>query len=173
MKKIVMIAAIAAMLGSACVGQDKHSTVKSSPGFELLKSFAGTWKGTTDEAPGVEGTSIFRVVSDGSAVMLEQEPDKPRENMVTVFYPDGTQLLMTHYCASHNQPHMKLMSATANKLTFETVNVTNLSKPSDGHMTRLVITQVEPDHQVQEWTYSDNGKEMTGKFDLRRVAEAK
>ena len=170
MKRMLAVLAMVALLAGVALGQ-QHPPVKSSPGFELLKSFAGTWEGTSDEAPGMKGTSIFRVVSDGSAVMLEQQPNNPNENMVTVFYPDGDQLLMTHYCAAHNQPHMKLMSATENKLTFETVSVGNLAHPSDGHMVRVVITQLAPDHQVQEWTYADSGKEQTAKFDLRRVKQ--
>ena len=171
MRKTAIVLALAALLAGIAAGQEKKSTVKNTPAFEMLKSFAGTWTGTVTE-PGGQGAPaalVFRVVSDGSAVMLEHNPGSKDDNMITMFYPDGEQVLGTHYCSAHNQPHMKLTSAAGNKLTFETVSVTNLDHPGDGHMARLVITQVAPDHQVQEWTYMDNGKEMTGKFDMHRV----
>jgi outer membrane lipoprotein-sorting protein len=165
--KAAMLLALVALVAGAVAAQS-HAPVKSAPGFELLKSFAGTWKGTTTEGPG-EVTGIFRVISDGSAVMLQQQPDNVTENMVTIFYPDSGELMGTHYCAAHNQPQMKLTSAEKNKLTFETVYVTNLANADEGHMRRLVITVVDPDHQIEEWTYIEKGQETTGRFDMHRV----
>jgi hypothetical protein len=90
--------------------------------------------------------------------------------MVTIYHLDGDNLLMTHYCAAKNQPHMKLLPGKdPSVLTFDFVSGTNM-KPTDGHMHRLVIRLVDADHIVSTWTYFDKGKDAgSEKFELHRA----
>ena len=81
--------------------------------------------------------------------------------MTTMYHPDGDHLMMTHYCSAHNQPRMRSQtgSAETRSIVFDFVDVTNLSTPDAGHMTRLVLTFVDQDHLTQEWTWREKGKD--------------
>jgi hypothetical protein len=146
----------------------KFHAVKSSPSFDTLKSLAGKWQGTTDEAPGKAVEMEFRVVADGSAVMLDHN-ESATDSMVTLFHPDGARLLATHYCSAHNQPRMKLVSSDPKKLKFAFLDATNLPSLNSPHMHGLTITVIDADHQVQEWNYMEYGKLRAGKIELHRV----
>ena len=80
--------------------------VKTQPnaGFEKLKPLVGNWQGKSSEGKPVAIT--YALVSDGSALMETLRAGSEPE-MVTVYYPDGDRLMMTHYCSMHNQPRMR------------------------------------------------------------------
>jgi hypothetical protein len=156
----------------ALIAQDKKdamqhepafSSVLPNPAFDKVKSLAGDWVSNH------EVKSSYRVMSAGSSVVLIEDGDKPGNEMVTVFHPDGKDLLVTHYCSAKNQPRMKLAPGTdPNVLHFTFLDATNLSDPQIGHMVGLTIRFADPNHHTQEWTFSDHGKEMTEKFELHR-----
>ncbi len=134
----------------------QHPPFKASPEFERLRQLAGTW-----EATGPEGKVVttYRVSGDGSAVLNFLFPDTPQE-MLTVFHPDGANIMGTHYCAAHNQPRLVAeASADPKVLTFKFKDITNLSSPNDDHIRGLVITFTDADHHTQEWISQENGKE--------------
>lgn len=144
----------------------KHSSVQPSPEWDRIKSLAGDWDST---AGSLSGTSIYKITGAGSAVMMTIPSDKPGDEMITMFHPDGKNILVTHYCSAMNQPRMKLVpSSNANELRFKFLDATNLADSSYGHMHELALIFDGPDHHVQEWTFISNGKLMTEKFDLRR-----
>jgi hypothetical protein len=147
--------------------EPQFSTVLPNPAFDKVKSLAGDWVGTYE---GKEvGKSTYRVMSAGSSVILIQDGDKPGNEMVTVFAPDGKDLLVTHYCSAKNQPRMKLQpGGDPNVLRFTFLDATNLSDPQIGHMVGLTIRIADANHHTQEWTFNDHGKEMTDKFELHR-----
>ncbi len=136
--------------------QHQIPPLKASPEFERLRQLAGTW-----EATGPEGTVVttYRVSGDGSAVLNFLFPDTPQE-MLTVFHPDGRNIMATHYCAIHNQPRMVAEpSADPKVLTFKFKDITNLTSPNDDHIQDLIITFVDADHHTQEWISKEKGKE--------------
>jgi hypothetical protein len=91
--------------------------------------------------------------------------------MVTMYHPDGDHLMMTHYCSAHNQPRMRSQAVTAGSknITFDLVDVTNLSSPDAGHMKKLVVTFADKDHFTQEWTWTQKGKEKTEVIHFERL----
>ena len=94
--------------------------------------------------------------------------------MVTIYHPDGDHLMMTHYCSAHNQPRMRSQTVAGGSkiITFDLVDVTNLSAPDAGHMKKLVVTFVDKDHFTQEWTWSRKGKRKTlSSSDLRETSD--
>jgi len=146
--------------------EHEFSTVQPNPAFDQVKSLAGDWVGTVR---GMTTKMNYRVMSAGSSVILVQDGDKPGDEMVTVFSPDGKDLLATHYCSAKNQPRMKLVPGTDPKvLRFTFLDATNLADPQIGHMVGLTLRIGDADHHVQEWTFTDHGKEMTEKFDMHR-----
>jgi hypothetical protein len=141
---------------------------KTLPEFEKMKSLVGEWKGTSMDKKPV--TVTYTLVSDKSALMERLVVDGESE-MVTVYHPDGDHLMMTHYCSAHNQPRMRsqTVSAEIKNLTFDLVDVTNLSSPDAGHMKKLVVTFADSNHFTQEWTWTQKGKEGTEVFNFERI----
>lgn len=148
--------------------QEMHPKPIPNAAFDRLATLAGSWNGTYVGPEGsFTGKASFKVVSGGSAIMLSMDEGSAGE-MITMFHPDGgKQLMATHYCAGQNQPRMKLNGMTdPNVLVFDFVDGTNVGGE---HMKRLVITIVDADHHVEEWTSENHGKLTTAKFDYKRA----
>ena len=141
---------------------------KTLPEFEKMQSLVGEWKGTSMDKRPV--TVTYTLVSDNSALM-ERLAMGGESEMVTMYHPDGDHLMMTHYCSAHNQPRMRSEAVTAGskKITFNFVDVTNLSAPDAGHMKKLVVIFIDKDHLTQEWTWTQKGKEKTEVFNFERT----
>ena len=130
---------------------------KTIPEFEKMKSLVGEWKGSSmDKKPAMV---TYTLVSDSSALM-ERLAMGGESEMVTMYYPDGDHLMMTHYCSAHNQPRMRSQTVPvgSNNITFDFVDVTNLSGPDAGHMKKLVVTFEDENHFTQEWIWTEKGK---------------
>lgn len=175
-------------------GQAERATAKpaaTNPGFERIKQLAGEWV-EADQAAGEPGAkaetgdqskknepvekkdaaqpvAIYKVVSAGSAVQETLFPGTPHE-MITMYYLDGPDLVMTHYCSLANQPHMKAeKSADASKLVFKFVGGSNIDPAKDTHMHGLTLTFLDADHIRADWALYEGGKQTNEKpFDLKR-----
>lgn len=111
----------------------------------------------------------FRVTSAGSALMSEIHGE---EDMVTMFHMDGDRLLMTHYCGTGNQPRMVgTMSPDGKTVTFNFLDATNVLSSQPGHMERLVVTMIDPDHHTEDWSFlaQDGKMQHHQHFDLQRA----
>jgi hypothetical protein len=146
---------------------------KSNPGWEKMKGLVGEWQGTYSgkDEHGAAVTDVpirisYKLVSNGTTLM-ESISMMKEADMVTMYHPDGTRLLMTHYCSEGNQPRMRAESSSADpkSLAFSYVDATNLASPQAMHMTRLVVTFKDADHFAQDWTTSKN---ETGRFEYTR-----
>ncbi len=129
-----------------------------------MKSLVGTWQGTFEGKPA--GAS-YALVSDGTA-LLETLESHDSSQMVTLYHPDGSSLLLTHYCSIGNQSRMRAQGLVGDRLAFAFVDATNLRSADEHRMTRLVLTFHDPDHLVQEWTAKSGSQEHTGRFELTR-----
>lgn len=144
----------------------EYSKVLPNPAFDKIKALEGEWIGT---AEGMSSKMSYKVVSDGSAVLLVMEGHGPGDEMMTIFHPDGERLMLTHYCSAKNQPRMKFVKGDdPNVLRFEFLDATNLADPKIGHMVGLTLKLLDANHHIQEWTYSEAGKEQTAAFDIHR-----
>ena len=137
-------------------------------GFEKLKPLVGDWQGKAND--GKPDKISYALVSGGSA-LLETIRAKSEPGMVTVYYPDGDRLMMTHYCSLHNQPRMRADTPPAEngKLVFNFVDATNMPSPDAMHLHKLVVTFVDKDHFVQEWTWKGEKKEGTEVIRMERM----
>jgi len=141
-------------------------TAGTNEKFDTIKSLAGEWQGTKPDGENVKVT--YEVVSNGSVVMerLESESEPV---MITMYHLDGDHLMMTHYCSAKNQPRMRAaMSNEDQVIRFSFYDVTNLVKPTDGHMQKLIVTLKDKDHLVTQWTFVEDGKEHSAPFELER-----
>ena len=133
--------------------------------FEQLKSLAGRWEG---KANGDQPVAVsFRLTGGGTALLSEIEG---QEDMISMIHMDGPgRLLLTHYCGAGNQPRMlATFSPDGRVFTFDFLDATNLAHADDGHMQQVAFIFAGPDHHVEEWTFLDNGKLTTAKFDFQR-----
>jgi hypothetical protein len=162
--KSLRIAIPLLLLATATAALSQTAAQKS---FDQLKSLAGSWEGKN--AQGTPLQVSFRETSGGSALMSEIHGHGP-EDMVSMVHLDGpNRLILTHYCGAGNQPRMVAStSADGKSITFDFFDGTNIPSPESGHMQRVVITMLDPNHHTEDWTFKDHDKEMKEFFDLHR-----
>src|SRR6267378_2515289 len=126
--------------------------------FEKLKALVGHWE--TDKTNMNKATLDLELTSGGTAVLEKfhmVENGKPVE-MTTLYYLDGDQVKLTHYCMAGNQPTMRGTYATKT-ITFDLVSISNLKSADDGHMHHAVYTFIDNDHFKTTWTFRKEQKD--------------
>jgi hypothetical protein len=153
---------LGALLLAAAVGADGND----NPAWEKMKTLVGDWSGDSPEG---KVQISYKLVSSGKALM-ESIREPGGSDMVSLYHPDGSRLVMTHYCSAGNQPRMRAagLSEGGKKLAFSYLDATNLASPDEMHMVRLVVTFDDADHLTQEWTERAKGKDNTAAFQLTR-----
>ncbi len=155
----IVLVLVAAPLALA---QSAGSALDDKAAFERLKQLAGEWQGTamTKEGPSVQVR--YEVISNKSALMETLFPGTDHE-MRSVYFMDGGHLVMTHYCAMGNQPHMKLQTSTSGltELVFDFAGGTNMDPAKDTHIHSGKITLLDGEHVEAVWTVYQ-GTQQTG-----------
>ncbi len=141
---------------------------QTNAGLDRLKTLIGEWDGKTEDGRKVHAS--YKMVSNGTAVMETLTPPDESE-MITVYYPDGNRLMVTHFCSANNQPRMRAVPSSGNsrEITFDYVDATNLSSPGAGHMVQLALQFQDNDHFAQRWTWRENDKNKVETFHYTRV----
>lgn len=174
-RKILCV--LAALLLGASFGvraETETETVDAAAAFEMLKGLAGSWVGTGPEGEG-EAPHTYRVASAGTVVMETMFAGTDHE-MINMYHMDGDDLVLTHYCAGGNQPHMKLdrASAGSGNLHFDFAGGTNLDPEKDEHIHAATIVFVDDDHVETHWVGYQGGEEAgTMKLALARAGDEK
>lgn len=165
----------------AAADEKKHmpKPLAANAGFDQMKTMVGEWveadelAAATKEKRAPQIASSFRLTGDGSALCETMFAGTPHE-MVTIYHPDGDGLMLTHYCAAHNQPQMKAAKpADSHKIEFKFAGGANIDPATTGHMHDLTLTFVDADHVKAEWAYFSDGKpgeKMT--FNLVRKSDS-
>ncbi len=133
---LLLIAALAAAPATA--------EISASEAFDGLKAMAGEWRGKAagegaeaeaSASEHLEAHHRFRVSAAGTTVMEIMGPDTPHE-MINMYHLDGDELVLTHYCASGNQPTMRLdrAASSGDHLVFDFTGGTNLDAAVDVHI---------------------------------------
>lgn len=145
----------------------KAPVVPANPAFEKIKTLAGQWHGNTPQ--GKPFQARFRVVSNGSAVVIDQT-EEGEGDMITVIHPDGANLMATHYCGAKNQPrYVAATSSDPNVITFKFKDVTNLASPDAGYMAGVTFTFTDADHHTEIWTWRQGANEQMVKLEFART----
>ncbi|MEZ6190715.1 MAG: hypothetical protein R3C45_05420 [Phycisphaerales bacterium] len=142
--------------------------------FERLKSLAGAWEGTVTHLGGeAEPASINFAVTAGGSALVETEFPGTEHEMVTVFYMQGDQLALTHYCMLGNQPTMAAQPDNdPDTLSFDFTGGTNIETGNEFHMRKLEYTFIDPDHITATWTsYVQGEPSACAVIDLKRKTE--
>jgi hypothetical protein len=158
MKAKLLIAGtlVMAMFGATRAGAGKSGVAA----FEQLKALVGHWE--TEKPSTNKATLDLELTSGGTAVIEKAqmvEQGKTVE-MITLYYLDGDQLKLTHYCIAGNQPTMAATyEASTRTMKFDFVSATNLKSPNDGHMHNAVYTFIDNDHFKTSWTFQKDRKD--------------
>jgi uncharacterized protein (TIGR03066 family) len=128
--------------------------------FDQMKSLVGHWE--TEKSNMNKATLDIELTSGGSALLEKfhmEEGGKPVE-MITLYYVDGDQLKLTHYCMAGNQPTMvATYTPETRTLKFDFAGITNLKSPDAGHMHHAVYTLLDGDHFKTTWTFRKDRKD--------------
>lgn len=128
--------------------------------FERLKSLVGHWE--TDKANMNNASLDLELTSGGTAILEKShmvQDGKPVE-MTTLYYLDGGDVKLTHYCMAGNQPTMRgTYSPETNTLRFELVSISNLQSANDGHMHHATYTFLDKNHFKTTWTFRKDQKD--------------
>lgn len=122
----------------------------------VLQGLEGRW-----ETPGPEGEMLvteFKVTSGGTALRELMYAGAPHE-MTNMYTLDGNSVLMTHYCAGGNQPHMRAAGVEGGKLVFRSDGVSDLKAPDEIYMGEMTLVLVDDDHIEQHWTAFNSADE--------------
>jgi hypothetical protein len=161
--------------------------IEAEEAFKKLTTLVGSWTAKTSqdrkeqakkehedakpEDAKPEGVAVtFKLTGAGSALVETQFPGMPHE-MVSIYHLDRKELRMTHYCAAHNQPRLKLDRAqsTPDEFVFLFDGGTNLDPEKDMHIHGLRIKFEKDGHVKSEWEgYMDGKKAGTTTFDMTR-----
>jgi hypothetical protein len=127
--------------------------------LDLMKGLAGEWLRVGEDGKPTDTVgATYRVTSGGSAVIETLLPGTDHE-MITMYYLDGDDLVLTHYCALANQPHMKADPKSAEKtISFKFAGGANIDATKDMHMHDAVFTFADKDHLKTAWTLWAGGK---------------
>jgi hypothetical protein len=131
-------------------------TTDAGAAFARLKTLVGQWEATTSSG---KVHLSYELVS-GDTALLERESSDSMPSMVTLYYVDGSRLLLTHDCMVGNQPRMqaKTFNPDSGEIDFQFLDATNLASPAAGHMHNAKIRIVDNNHLISEWQFYDNGK---------------
>ena len=170
--RIIVLFAITAF--GFLAGAEEKPADKAAPknaGFEKIKTLAGEWQ--VSHAPGEHGehggTVSYKVTAGGSAVLETLFAGTDHE-MVTLYYMEGDDLSLTHYCMLHNRPLMRAERSTnANKIVFKCSATENAKIMAEDHMHQATFTFVDADHFKSEWQLYKSGKpDATHGFEFAR-----
>jgi hypothetical protein len=154
MKALVKILGVLALGIGIMPVRANASPGGGSEAFEKLKSLVGRWE--TDKTNMNKASLDIELTSGGTAVLEKfhmVEDGKPVE-MTTVYYLDGEDVKLTHYCMAGNQPTMRGTYLPDTKtLKFELVSISNLKSPDAGHMHHATYTFLDNDHFKTTWTF--------------------
>jgi hypothetical protein len=160
MKTAVRILIAVALLAGLAGSRPLAAAAGSAEAFAQLKSLVGHWE---EQKTGGDKSTLDIEFTAGESALIEKfrgvEGGKAVE-MITMYYLDGSQIKLTHYCMTGNQPTMRgTYAPEAKTLTFDFENATNMKSANDGHMHHAVYKFIDNDHFQTTWTFQKDQKD--------------
>ena len=144
----------------------------TSSGLDRFKALEGTWVAAEDGPMVKKGDLVaqYHVTGAGSAVVEELFPGS-HHAMTTVYHLDGSELVLTHYCMSGNQPRMRAKASNGTRVAFAFDGGTNIDPKKDQHMHEATFEFVGQNELRSTWVEFAQGKPgMTVNMHLVRKA---
>jgi hypothetical protein len=91
------------------------------------------------------------------------------DHPLSMFYFDGANVALTHYCDAGNRPRFTArVSPDGKQIDFDFVDVAGPT--TYGHMQHVRFTIIDSTHHREEWTFATpDGKPFGGEMELHRV----
>jgi hypothetical protein len=138
-----------------------------------LGALAGEWKGSVEWTGARTGRyamdASYSTTGNGSAV-VETLTQEGVAMMTTVYHADGSDLRMTHYCGTKNQPRLKAsrIDLATGAIDFAFVDATNLASPDAPHVSGLEVRFGDADHLTITFRFEGGGKPAFERISLQR-----
>jgi hypothetical protein len=162
--KLLQLLIVPAMLETAAGTVGQSPKADGPTVFSAMRSLQGTWAA----AAGTNRQSSVRFELSANGTVLVEHYTNPAlpgaGHMMSAYYLDGGDLLLTHYCIANNQPTLRAerFDAAGREIQFEFVRATNLPSANAGHMHRARYRLLDKDTFVTEWEFFENGvRKMT------------
>jgi len=133
--------------------------------LDQVKKLAGTWESADEKGNWGPGT-MYAVSSGGSTMREVMFPGTPHE-MTNIYTMDGASLVMTHYCAMGNQPHLRCTSAKTGELPFTCDGVSNMHSATEQYMGRMTLVIIDNNNIEQRWTTVNAAKGEPADFTIK------
>lgn len=166
---VICTLAAVAFVSAIVVAQSATKASAASAGLDKLKALQGEWI-DVDGVFGKKGAVAvtYKVTSAGKTV-IETFPINTPEEMATVYYVDGNDLVLTHYCSGGTQPRMRSRGLNGNTLAFDYDGGANIDPKTTHHMHSAQIEFVSADELRATWHNWSNGKPDDHKATFRIV----
>lgn len=126
--------------------------------FERIQSLAGEWVAVEGGDAPVGSIVRYEVTSAGTAVLETLFAGEPHE-MRTMYFLDGGELVLVHYCAAGNQPRMRAAPGPdSSTIHFDFDGGSNVDLEKGMHMHAATLHVVSPARLESEWTHWADGK---------------
>jgi len=133
--------------------------------FEKLKSLEGEWQGSA--ADGNLMNVEYRIISGGTAVM-EIARIRDNKDLLTVYFVDGDDLMLTHFGENGIPQRMKWDKQGQEKLVFRNADSAHRLSRQNGADRKLILSWIDPYRVTQEWIHRESDKDSTEVFRLFR-----
>ena len=164
MKPTTIAALALAALAASCSSYKNHhvrAEGASDAHFRMFKELVGDWY-VVDENGDPDPDSLmlsYELTASGSVVVERVFPGEDYE-MLTMYYMDGGNLMLTHYCSVGNQPTMIEMPTDSQRVVvFEFHSGTNMDPAESGHMHSATFEFLDVDRLRSTWSYWQDGAE--------------
>jgi hypothetical protein len=142
-------------LTAIAAAAEPPAALDAKAALDKLRTLVGTWEG---EVPGQPPANVRYELTAGGTVVMETLFPGTAHEMRSLYHLDGSELVMTHYCAIGNQPRLRMVKANVDELVFDFAGGTNLDPAKDAHIHSGRIRFVGPDRVDGEWTSHQAGK---------------
>lgn len=130
MKRRLLLSLLGLSVLSACAIPSGHHSpqghVDTAEWSSVQRELIGEWVEVGDHAGLIVG---YRSVSRDSALLeifgLQHRGAQANRQTLSVYHPDRSTLLMTHYCAQGNQARLRATQINARSVHFDFLDVTN------------------------------------------------
>ncbi len=174
MKNILFIFTICflfAFSSLSLAGEMHKKPYVGSEAFERMKQLTGNWEGSMKMGEQtMTMKASYKLTSNGSALIETTHEGGPHE-MVSIYHDDKKKnMVMTHYCAEHNQPKLTLTGLEENSLMMDLSPDSDIDAGNEGHIHSVTFEFEGKDKMTQIWTSHKGGKkDMVVKMAYNRV----
>ena len=152
------------VVAAACSGPEAappDPRLDAQRAFARMKQLAGEYEAAISGDQGTTTRVVYEVTAGGHA-LLEKLNDGGDPEMVSMYYLEGEDLALVHYCAIGNRPHLRLdrTTSTIDELRFEwDGTATDVDPAKDAHIHAARFRFPDAATTETEWVFWKDGKE--------------